>query len=213
MDQHTEAINRLKLEKTAGALKKNGYVCHVVSDEAEALSTLRELLHDGDSVAVGGSMTLFEIGVIDELRCGRYNFIDRYKEGLSRDELTAVHRSALTADAFITSSNAITENGELYNVDGSGNRVAAMLYGPESVIVIAGVNKIVPDIEAAKARVRFIAAPANCHRLGMKTPCAAFGDCMDCRSTDRICSDFVIMGPQRAIGRVKVILVAKPLGY
>ena len=111
------------------------------------------------------------------------------------------------------SSNAITENGELYNVDGNGNRVAALVWGPKSVIVVAGYNKIVKDIDEAKTRVREIAAPSNAARLGCDTPCTKTGHCMDCSSSKRICATTVITGRQRVENRIKVILVGEELGY
>ena len=114
---------------------------------------------------------------------------------------------------YITSTNAVTENGELYNVDGRANRVAAMLYGPLSVVVIAGYNKIVRDLEEAEMRVKETAAPMNCVRLKRGTPCTVTGKCMDCNSEGRICADKVVMTRQMAKGRVKVILVAEELGY
>ena len=125
----------------------------------------------------------------------------------------AIFRQAFTCDTYLMSANAITENGELYNVDGNGNRVAALMFGPKSVIVIAGWNKIVPDLEAARQRVRQIAAPANTTRLNTQTPCKVLGSCQDCHSDSRICCDYTVLGQQRIKGRVKVILVGEELGY
>lgn len=122
-------------------------------------------------------------------------------------------REAFFADTYLTSTNALTEEGELYNVDGNGNRVAAMLFGPKQVIVVAGYNKIVADMEAACRRIEKIAAPANVVRLGLSAPCAQTGECMHCHSEGRICCDYVRMGMQRTPGRIKVIIVGEPLGY
>ena len=180
---------------------------------AEALDILQDMLDEGSTVAVGGSMSLFEAGVIDELRAGEYHFLDRYEKGLSREQIKQIFRDSFSADAYITSTNAITEDGELYNVDGNGNRVAAMLYGPDSVIVLAGYNKIVKNLDEAKARVEAVAAPANAVRLSTETPCRTTGMCMHCRSEDRICADYVVMSRQRTKDRIKVILVAEELGY
>ena len=213
MDANTKAIYDIKLNKTKEALEKNHFFCRVAATKADALAAVKALLKEGDVVAVGGSMTLFETGVIDLLRNGSYTFLDRYASGLTREQVSAIHVQAFGADVYLTGTNAVTENGELVNVDGAGNRVAAMLYGPKSVIVVAGINKLVPDVDAAYARIRQIAAPANCLRLGMKTPCAVLGHCADCGSPDRICADYVTMGRQRTDGRVKVILVAEELGY
>ena len=124
-----------------------------------------------------------------------------------------IFRQAFTCDTYIMSSNAITENGELYNVDGNGNRIAALAFGPKSVIVIAGYNKLVPDLEAARQRVRDTAAPANAVRLDRKTPCKVLGACRDCRSDERLCSIYSVMAQQSKKGRIKVILVGEQLGY
>ena len=213
MDKNKFEIVRLRMERTAEALRKNNMYCECADSKEEALEIITELLGEGDTVAVGGSMTLFEAGVIDMLRDGSYNFLDRYEKGLSREEIQSIFVKSFSADAYITSTNAITEKGELYNVDGNGNRVAAMLYGPESVIVVAGCNKIVRDLDAAKARVEEIAAPANCVRLNMGTPCTTAGKCCHCSSENKICCDTVIMGKQRIKDRIKVILVGEELGY
>ena len=156
-------------------------------------------------------MTLKETGVIDFLRNGSFNYLDR--DGLSGAELEKCFRDAFSADVYFSSSNAITENGELYNVDGTGNRVAAMLFGPEKVIVIAGCNKLVKDLDAADERVKAVAAPANAIRLDRNTPCTKTGRCADCRSEGRICANKVVFTRQTTPGRITVILVAEELGY
>ena len=121
--------------------------------------------------------------------------------------------AAFDSDVYFAGTNAVTENGCLYNVDGNGNRVAAMIYGPKSVVVVVGVNKIVSDLDAAKERVRKIAAPANTVRLSCDTPCAKTGECMDCNSPSRICCNFVVMSNQRVKDRLKVIILDESLGY
>ena len=213
MDKNKYDIIRLKMERTANALRKNNMICEIAENTEEALEIVTDLLNDGDTVAVGGSQTLFEAGIIEMLRAGNYRFLDRYAPGLTREQLDDVHHSVFCADVFLTSSNAITEKGELYNVDGTGNRVAAMLYGPRSVIVITGFNKIVRDLDAAKTRVEEIAAPANCVRLHMNTPCTELGKCANCNVDGRICADTVVIGRQRVKDRIKVVLVGEELGY
>lgn len=210
MDRNKYDIIRLKMERTAEALRDNNMYCECVDSAEEALEVIESLMNDGDTVTVGGSMTLDEIGVLEMLREGRYNFLDRYEEGA---DIQKIYRDAFFADVFLTSSNAITESGELYNVDGNGNRVAAMTFGPKNVIVVAGYNKIVKDINAAKERIQEIAAPANATRLGCTTPCTKTGHCMDCSSPQRICATSVIMGRQRVQNRIKVILIGEELGY
>ncbi len=212
------------INNVAENLKKNNMEAFVVDKKEGILPLLKNLLSDGASVGVGGSVTLNEIGVIPFLREGNYEFFDRYAEGLSRPEAVEVMRQALLADAFITSSNAVTEKGELYNVDGNGNRVAALCFGPKKVIVIVGANKIVKDLKAAEERVKKIAAPKNCTRLGLETPCYKMGECVSmkienremcdgCAIDGRICSTYVLSGFQRNKDRIKVILCKENLGY
>lgn len=203
-------------ERIAGvmkALQKNKMEAYFVPTKEDVVPAVAKLLTPGDVVSVGGSVTLEECGVLRLLRSGEYEFLDRYEEGLSKEELGDLFRDCFFADAYLTSTNAITEKGELFNKDGNGNRVSAMIFGPRSVIVVAGINKIVPDIAAAEERVRTIAAPKNAKRLSCKTPCAVTGDCADCRSDARICCSTVVLHQQRVPGRIKVILVGEELGY
>lgn len=215
MDKNKYDIIRLKMERCAEALRHNNIYCECVENTEEALDVISSLINPGDTVSVGGSMSLFEAGVIDYLRNGTYDFLDRYKAGLTPDEITDIYKQSFFCDVYFTSSNAITEKGELYNVDGNGNRVAAMLYGPKSVIVLAGYNKIVKDIDEAKKRVAEIAAPANAKRLNLDSPCTQTGRCVNCQNDSRICADTVIIGRQmpRFKDRIKVILVGEELGY
>ncbi len=212
-----------QIKLTIENLNKNNMEAFFVESKEDALQKALSLLNDGDTVSVGGSVTLSEIGILDALKCSKYNYLDRYAAG----SLTGTHeifRKSFTADAYITSSNAVTENGELFNVDGNANRVAAMMYGPKRVIVIVGKNKIVKNIDDALIRVRTVAAPLNCKRLNKETYCAKIGHCvtMDngnatemgagCRSKDRICRNFTVMG-EHIPDRVKVIIVNEDLGY
>ncbi len=215
MDKNKFDIIRLKMERTSTALKNNGFYCECADNCEEALELITSLINDGDTITVGGSMTLFEVGVIGLLRNGSYNFLDRYDKSLTREDVQKIYRDAFSSDVYFTSSNAITERGELYNVDGNGNRVAALTFGPKSVIVVAGYNKIVRDLEEAKKRVCEIAAPANNVRLNMDNPCTQSGKCVNCSSDTRICVHSVITGRQPASQRerIKVILVGEELGY
>lgn len=213
MDGFAKANLQLHINKTIENLKKNNMDAYFVPTKEDALKQVNALVHDGDTVGCGGSMTLFETGIIDYLRGGRFHFLDRYQDGLSRDEVEKIFRDSFFADDYFVSTNAVTEDGELYNVDGNGNRVAAMIYGPKNVIVIAGYNKLVKDREAAIERVRNIAAPANAARLNCATPCAKTGECMDCKGDARICCSYVFLAKQRVKGRIKVILVGEALGY
>ncbi len=213
MDNNVKFVMEKRVLRTIDSLEKNNMKGYFVQNEEEVIKKIDEIINEGDTVSVGGSMTLFETGVIEFLRNGKYNFLDRYKEGLTPDDIKTIYRKSFAADAYFTSSNALTEEGELYNVDGRGNRVAAMIYGPEKVIVVVGVNKIVRDLDEAIMRNREIAAPANAKRLSRKTPCSEVGYCMDCSSKDRICSDYVVIKKQLDLDRIHVIIVNKELGY
>ncbi|MDP4133309.1 MAG: lactate utilization protein [Bacillota bacterium] len=214
----------MNIEKTIENLEKNNMQAFFVKDKKAALEKVKQLLNKGETVAVGGSVTLNETEVLSLLKSGDYNFLDRYKEGLTPDEIDDIFRKSFFADTFLSGTNAITENGELYNVDGNANRIAAILFGPKSVIIVAGINKIVPDLSHAVERVKEIAAPKNCKRLNKNTYCSkegkclkasyqAEGMCMGCGSADRICCDYAICSYQRIKGRIKVIIVDEPLGF
>jgi L-lactate utilization protein LutB len=224
MDKNLKSTIEKRIAKTIRNLEKNNMMAYYVESKDDVVGKVAELMKDGDKVSVGGSMTLHECGVIDHLRSGRYDFNDRYKEGLKKDEIEEIFRKAFYADTYISSANAVTEDGELYNVDGNSNRVAAICYGPRSVIIVAGYNKIVEDIDAAISRVKRTAAPANCVRLSCKTYCSEKGECMSlqsadsdmasgCSSPSRICCSYVVSGYQRVKGRIKVIIVGEELGY
>ena len=186
---------------------------YFAKDEKELFNIIDGLLNEGDLVACGGSMTLFETKVIDYLRNGKYNFLDRYKPEITPKEMKEIYRKSFYADAYFASTNAVTENGELYNVDGNGNRVAAILYGPDKVILIVGVNKIVKDVNEAINRNKSVCAPANTKRLNCKTPCVYTGVCMDCSSPERICCEYTLIKKQRTPGRMHVIFINENFGY
>lgn len=213
MDENISWVTEQKVKRTIENLEKNNIEAYYVEDEKELINKLETLVSEGETVAVGGSMTLFEIGIIDYLRSGKFQFLDKYKEGLTGDDMKEIYRKSFFADSYLVSSNAVTEEGELYNVDGNGNRVAAMLYGPDKVIVIVGVNKLVKDLDEAIERNRENSAPANAKRLNRKTPCTKVGYCMDCSSPERICNDYVLIRKQGRKGRIKVLIVGKELGY
>lgn len=213
MDASKAAVLEKRVQRTLEGLRNNNMWACYVPDREQALCKVEELLHQGDTVACGGSMSLFEAGVIDLLRQPRYRFLDRYAPGLTREQIEEIYIDAFRADVYLTSTNAVTETGALYNVDGNSNRVAALLYGPRSVIVVAGINKLVRNLDEAVQRVRETAAPANAIRLDCKTPCTKSGRCMDCGGDNRICCSYVVSAKQRKKDRVKVILVGEELGY
>lgn len=213
-----------RISKTLEALRKNNMQAQYVGTKEEALELVRSMLEKGCTVSHGGSMTLKQAGITELLRNGEYNYLDRSVPGLTRAQVEEIYRRSFFADVYLTSSNAVTENGELYNVDGNSNRVAAILYGPKKVIVVAGVNKLVPDIKEAVRRVKTVAAPKNTVRLDCKTPCHETGECISlkkadsfacdgCKSEGRVCCNYVVSAQQRLRDRICVILVGEELGY
>jgi acetylglutamate kinase len=213
MDSNLNSVNEQRIIKTIEALKSNNMNGYLVKTKEELISKIEELVPDKSTVSCGGSMSLFEYGVIDHLRSGRYKFLDRYEEGLTQEKITQIFKESFFADAYFASSNAVTEDGKLYNVDGNGNRVAAMLYGPEKVILLVGVNKIVKNIDEAIKRIREVAAPANAKRLNKHTPCAKVGYCMDCKSKEKICREFTVIASQSKKDRIHVIFINDNIGY
>ncbi len=212
MDGNLKKSIMLRLEAAAEALRKNNMDAFVVESNDELTDKLSKLIGMEDTVYSGGSMTLKEAGVIDMLESGGYDYYYRGRCDENGNPID-VMREAFSGDWFLTGSNAITLNGELYNVDGNGNRVAAITFGPKNVIVVAGYNKIVKDIAEAEERVKAIAAPANCVRLDKNTGCRAKGHCTNCHSADRICCISTIHSHQREQGRIKVFLLPRELGY
>jgi L-lactate utilization protein LutB len=191
--------------------KKNleGYYC---ATSAEAVEKALSLMPEGSSVTWGGSMTLTECGLMDALKTANYEIIDR-DTAKTPEESRVMYSKQVLADYFLMSTNAITIDGELVNIDGRSNRVSCLCWGPQNVIIIAGMNKVVPDVESAIKRVRNMAAPANCVRLNKNTPCAQTGKCGDCYSQESICSQVLITRRSSAPNRIKVILVGEELGY
>lgn len=205
-------------------LRKNNMEVVLLSRKEDVVPFLKEQLKEGATVAVGGSKSLDEAKVLPLLRSGAYQFLDRYTEGLTRPEIEEIFKKSFFADVYIASANAITEQGEIYNVDGNGNRVAAMLFGPEKVYLVVGKNKIVKNLDEAVKRVRTVAAPLNTKRLSCATYCEKAGECASkvrdaahmtagCGSEGRICCDYTVMAYQRKKDRVCVILVDEELGF
>lgn len=210
------------LEPIAAALRKNNMQAYCVQSKKDVVPLVKTLLHTNDTVAVGGSMTLFETGVIDLLRNGDYRFLDRYQKDLTPEELTLIFNQGVTADVFLCSANAVTRDGILYNVDGRANRISPIAFGPASVILVVGCNKITDDLPSAVHRVKTVAAPLNAKRLNCQTPCAVSGKCIaadsnqctdGCQSPERICVHYLVSGHQRIANRIHVILVGEALGF
>ena len=196
----------------AKALQDRFFEAWYFSDTAEAVEKIFSLIPKTDTVSWGGSLTMAALDLTNLVVDKGYKVIDRDKAA-SPAERTELMRQALLCDTFLTGTNAITEDGQLVNVDGNGNRVAAMTFGPKQVIVVAGMNKVRKDLKTAYARARTIAAPANSQRFpNAKTPCNETGSCSDCCSPDSICSFIVNTRLCKPKGRIKVILIGKDLG-
>ena len=194
-------------------LKKRQMEAFYCSNKEEAKELAMNLVKPGMSVSNGGSITLEECGIINALsERGDIDFLDRRK-AKDKKELDDILHRAYWSDVYFMSTNAITLDGELVNIDGTGGRLSCLIYGPENVVIVAGMNKVAVDKEEAIKRVKNIAAPPNAMRLSRNTPCAATGKCADCLSPDCICANTVITRRSQVAGRIKVILVGEELGY
>ena len=210
MDKHHDAIINRRLERTVTNLINHNFEVTVLERKEDVNPFLEKLIEKGSTAAVGGSMTINETDTLTWLRSGHLKFIDRYDP---ENDVTQVFHESFNVDAYITSSNAVTMNGELVNTDGNGNRVEAMIYGPKKVYVIVGINKLVSDIEEAQRRIELYAAPMNCERLNKNTPCRKIGECAHCSVPERICSVNVVLHRSNTPKRIHVIFVKESLGY
>jgi L-lactate utilization protein LutB len=200
-----------RLEQVAGQFQKKGIECRVFPDAQAVVAHLTEALNPADRVAMGGSVTLQELGVYELLKERGHEVLWHWK--VPREEADALRRDAMAADVYMTSSNAVIEDGRLLNIDGTGNRVAAMFFGPPRVIVIAGRNKLAPDYPAALERIQTVACPRNAERLKRDVPCRYTGKCQDCRSPERMCQITVSIANRLDGRRLEVWLVNQELGY
>ena len=201
--------NELLAQKVIKGLESRNMTGSYAASREEALKTALSLIPEGSSVTMGGAMSAHEIGLVDALKEGNYHFIDRDKA----EDKRAAMLAAYDADVFLSSVNAMTDDGILVNIDGNSNRVSAICQGPKKVIFIVGMNKVCVDLDSAMKRARNVAAPINAQRFGLSTPCAKTGKCMDCKSPDTICCQFLITRFSRHPGRIHVILVNDTLGF
>ncbi len=201
------------IEEVLRSLKRNNMEGYFVTSQNQLITLIGSLIKAGASVGCGDSVTLEQLGVFDFFRNGNYDFYDKYKAGLTSAEKREIYIKNFSADTFITGSNAVTVDGKIFNIDGNGSRVAPMLYGPNQVIIVVGINKIVENVDEAIQRTRQIAAPLDAKRLKKETPCTKLGKCIDCKHKQRICNDFVLITGQFIEGRIKVIFVDETLGY
>lgn len=212
MDINRVKRNDLLSQKVIKGLQSRGMEGFYAKSREEALEIALGLIPKGSSVSWGGSMSIAEIGLSKAMHEGNYTVYDR-ADAKSPEEKKQIEWNAFACDYFLSSANAVSEDGELVNIDGFGNRVAAIANGPKHVIMIVGMNKVVHDIENAVSRARNEAAPMNAQRFDIDTPCAKTGACFDCKSPDTICCQFLVTRYSRPQGRIKVILVNDELGF
>lgn len=211
MSHKTEAFAAMA-QSVINNLKKRNMEGYYFETGAECVRAIVESIPQGSSISWGGSETIKETGLLDALKEGSYELIDR-TSATSPEESRKLYAKTVLADYYLMSSNAVTIDGELINIDGNGNRVACLIQGPSHVIIVVGMNKIVTDIPSGVARVRNMASPANAIRLGRNLPCAVSGHCHDCLSPDCFCNQIVITRRSGHTGRIKVYLVAEDLGF
>jgi L-lactate utilization protein LutB len=209
MDRNIEKRNELLAQKVIKGLSSRNMTGYYAKDREEAMRIALGLIPAGSSVTMGGSMSAQEIGLVDALKGGDYRFLDRAKFENPREAMLA----AYDADWFLSSANAMTEDGVLVNIDGNANRVSCIANGPKHVLFIVGMNKVCSDIDGAMKRARNVAAPINAQRFGLNTPCSKTGACMNCKSPDTICCQFLITRFSRHKDRIHVILVNDTLGF
>lgn len=203
-------------EKRAQLLVKNlqsrHFEAYYCPDCESALKKALELIPEGASVGWGGALSAQQIGLIDAVKAGNYAAIDRNATKTPEERIQASKR-CLTADVFLSGANALSMDGQMVNIDGMGNRVAAIVYGPDSVLIVAGMNKVCDTVEDAVVRARTVAAPINKQRFASKTPCEVTGSCANCKSEESICNQILITRNCRPAGRIKFILVGEELGF
>ena len=209
MNENITKRNALLAQKVINGLESRNMHGYYAANRKEALRQALALIPEGSSVSMGGAMSAHEIGLVAALKAGNYNFIDRDAVPDKRAAMLA----AYDADVFLSSANAMTEDGILVNIDGNANRVSAIAQGPRKVVMIVGMNKVCDDLDGAMKRARNVAAPINAQRFGLSTPCTRTGACMDCKSPDTICCQFLITRFSRHKDRIHVILVNERLGF
>lgn len=209
LNENIRKRNELLSGKVIEGLKSRNMTGYYAKDKEEALKIALSIIPESSTVTMGGALSATEIGLVDALKKGNYNFIDRNEIADKRAAMLA----AYDADVFLASANAMTEDGILVNIDGNANRVSAIAQGPKKVVFIVGMNKVCDDVDGALKRARNVAAPINAQRFGLSTPCAKTGSCMNCKSPDTICCQFLITRFSKHEGRIHVILVNDNLGF
>ena len=209
MDKNMYRRNELLAQTVIKGLESRNMAGYYAESKEAALKLALELIGEGSSVTMGGCMSAVEIGLVDAVKNGNYNFIDRN----AYEDRRAALLAAYDADVFLTSANAMSSDGVIVNIDGNANRVSAIANGPKKVLFIVGMNKICGDTDSAMKRAREVVAPTNAQRFGLGTPCSKKGTCFNCKSPDTICCQFLITRYSRHTGRIHVILVNDSLGF
>ena len=209
MNENIVKRNQLLGQTVIRGLQSRNMSGYYAENRDEALRIALSLIPEGSTVTMGGGMSVHEIGLVNALKSGNYNFVDRD----AWEDKRAAALQAYDADVFLASCNAITEDGVLVNIDGNANRVSAIAFGPKKVVFIVGMNKVCKDVDGAMKRARNVAAPTNAQRFGLSTPCSKTGACLNCKSPDTICCQFLITRFSRFADRVHVILVNDTLGF
>ena len=212
MNENIVKRNELLAQKVIKGLESRNMSGYYAANKEDALKKALELIPEGSSVTMGGAMSAHEIGLVEAVKSGNYNFIDR-DTAKTPEEKRAAMLAGYDADFFLSSANAMTDDGILVNIDGNSNRVSMIAQGPKKVIFIVGMNKVCDDIDGAMKRARNVAAPINAQRFGLSTPCSKTGSCMNCKSPDTICCQFLITRFSRHKDRIHVILVNDNLGF
>lgn len=209
MNENIIKRNDLLAERVIKGLQSRNMTGYYARTREEALEKALKLIPEGSSISMGGATSVHEIGLSDAVKTDKYNFIDRD----AMEDKRAAMLAAYDADVFLSSCNAMTEDGILVNIDGNANRVSAIAQGPKKVIFIVSMNKVCIDVDSAVKRARNVAAPINAQRFGLSTPCSKTGSCMNCKSPDTICCQFLITRFSRHKDRIHVILVGEDLGF
>ena len=214
-----------QISKVMKSLENNNINAAYAETKEEVCKIVKNMLFEGAVITAGGSMSLKESGVWDIISSPEYDFRDRSRQGISEEERSEAYKAAIGCDFFFCSSNAVTENGELINVDGNANRISSIAFGPKKVVMVVGVNKLVKDIDVGLLRIKKIAAPKNAVRLNTGTPCQKLGHCIaleksecpamtdGCKSPRRMCIEYLISGFHKEKGRLNIILCGETLGY
>lgn len=208
MDENMKKRNERLAQTVIKGLQSRNITGYYAEDKEAALKQALELIEENSTISMGGCMSAHEIGLVQALQEGNYQYLDRSKME-PREGLLAAYDS----DVFLSSANAMTSDGILVNIDGNSNRVSCIAQGPKKVIFIVGMNKVCDDLDSAMKRARNVAAPINAQRFEVKTPCKETGKCFDCKSPDTICCQFLITRYSRHTGRIHVILVNDNLGF